>query len=151
MSAVRDHFERLPRVPFERPLRIREGGRVVRLKAENLSLGGMFVQAEQPLDVGARIKVSLESREQALLLGEAEVVWRRSGSYPGEGKLGSHGFGLRFLNLEPTAQSLVEAVVRHGGTSQFQWGRSLDPEEPTRPDHPAAELPPEPKTDPSLN
>jgi PilZ domain len=104
------------------------------MRATNLSLGGMFLEDEQPPRVGDRVMVALETGTHALQLGEAEVVWRRSGSSPG-GRLplGPLGCGLRFLALGPTGRSLVEAVVRHGGTSSVMVP-ALSPEEPTKPE-----------------
>jgi hypothetical protein len=148
---VDDFPKRLPCVPFDRPVRVAEGARVTRLRACNLSLGGMFLESERPPDLGARVSIALDTAKPALHLGEAEVVWRASDSSPGtKHPPGRHGFGLRFVLLAPTARSLVEAMVRHGGTSSVHGQPALSSEEPTHPEG-VAVLDDEPTTDPSLN
>jgi hypothetical protein len=146
-----DYPQRLPRVPFDRPIQVGEGAHVSRLRACNLSLGGMFVEANRPPKLGTRLSIALDTARPALHLGEAEVVWRVSDSTPGTRHAPSrYGFGLRFVSLVPTAQSLVEAMVRHGGTSSIQGARAISPEAPTRPEgYPI--LDDEPDTDPGLN
>jgi hypothetical protein len=138
----------LHRVPFDRPIRISTSEKAEHFRAGNLSLGGMFVQAERPPVVGDRVVVALEAGSRTLPLGQAEVVWRRSGSNPGEQQpLPRLGFGLKFLDLEPGARSLVEAVVKHGGTSSARVGSPDD--EPTQPGRtPPPTLDEEPKTTP---
>jgi hypothetical protein len=138
---------RLHRVPFDRPIRVSAGEKAHLCRAGNLSLGGMFIQAERPPTIGDRVQVALEAGTRTLPIGEAEVVWRRSGSNPGEQQpLDRLGFGVKFLMLEPGARSLVEAVVKHGGTSSAHLPASPD-EEPTQPDRWSA-LDAEPKTTP---
>jgi hypothetical protein len=147
MAPGHAYAPRLPRVPFRRTIVIAFGSRVSALKAANLSLGGMFIEDEQPPIVGERIAVSLETEQEALPLGDGEVVWRSSGSDPGHSlPLAPHGFGLRFLLLRPTARSLVEAVVRHGGISTAA-SSTLPKEAPTKPDS----LDPEPPTKPTIH
>ena len=127
--------QRLPRVPFDRPIQIRNGRRVEQMRALNLSLGGMFVESDaRPFGVGTRLAVALDTGPMGLSLGEAEVVWRAEGDHP--------GFGLRFTTLQPTGRSLVEAVVRHGGTSSLTPNQ-LSAEETTKPE---ANLPPLPSS-----
>jgi hypothetical protein len=144
------HQTRLHRVPFDRPIRISNGERAELFRAGNLSLGGMFIQAERPPVVGDRVDVSLEAGSRTLPLGQAEVVWRRSGSSPGDQQpLPSLGFGVKFLTLEPGARSLVEAVVKHGGTSSARLSPDEEPTQPGRRPVPEAQvLDEEPKTTP---
>jgi hypothetical protein len=144
------HQTRLHRVPFDRPIRIFNGERAELFRAGNLSLGGMFIQAERPPVVGDRVQVALEAGKRTLPLGEAEVVWRRSGSNPGEQQpLPQLGFGVKFLDLEPGARSLVEAVVKHGGTSSARLSPDEEPTQPGRRPAPDVQvLDEEPKTTP---
>jgi hypothetical protein len=111
----------------------------------------MFVEADRPPKLGTRLSIALDTARPALHLGEAEVVWRVSDSTPGTRNAPSHhGFGLRFVSLAPTARSLVEAMVKHGGTSSIRGNPGLSPEEPTQPEgYPI--LDDEPDTDPGLN
>jgi hypothetical protein len=96
----------------------------------------MFIEAQRPPTVGEHLLVALEAGPRTIPFGEAEVVWRRSGSNPGEHPpLTSLGFGLKFIALDPGARSLVEAVVKHGGTSSMKV--DSDDEEPTHPDRPS--------------
>ena len=124
--SLEQYQQRLPRVPFNRPIRIRDGRRVEQMRAINLSLGGMFVLSDAAsFGIGTRLAVALDTGPMGLSLGEAEVVWRTQGPQA--------GFGLRFTSLQPTGRSLVEAVVRHGGTSSLT-PNALSTEEPTKPE-----------------
>jgi len=134
------HSSRLPRVPFQRAIRA-EGKVGMRVfQAANLSLGGMFLEAAQPPFVGTRLAISLDTGDASLRLGEAEVVWRAA----------QQGFGLRFVSLDATGRSLVEAVVRHGGIGS-PGGERIGSEAPTQPGFRPSSLASEPKTDPFLN
>lgn len=109
-------LKRLPRVPFDRPVRVRvlhEGRQPTRrLRARNLSLGGMFVRAEAPPPLGAQVWVEVEWADSVMPWAQARVVWcRASGGADPEA-----GFGLRFESVERTARRLIETVVMHGGS-----------------------------------
>lgn len=110
-------LSRLPRVDFNRQICVApvDGtGSMERLWAVNVSLGGLCVRSAAPLPPGTRVRLSLDGTEQLLPFGEAEVVWQKGPSRPGE-ELG--GFGLRFIKLKDAGARLVETLVRHGGSS----------------------------------
>ena len=106
---------RLPRVDFVQQVCVVPldgSGRMERLWAVNLSLGGMCLRSPQPPVPGTRVSVSLDSPQQLLPLAEAEVVWQSMSATLGE----QHGgFGLRFTDLK--AKALIHTLVEHGGTT----------------------------------
>jgi hypothetical protein len=103
--------QRLPRVPFHRPLAITpEGDERRQLQALDLSLGGMFVKADESPPLGTRLSLELGAAGRFLGFAEGEVAWVRS--------RGDRGFGVRFTQLPPNAQALVEHLVARGGTGE---------------------------------
>lgn len=110
-------LKRLPRVPFDRPVRVRvlNAGKqpTRRLRARNLSLGGMFVCAEQPPPVGAQVWVEVEWSDSVMPWAQARVAWCSAGTTKGA----EAGFGLRFELVERSARRLLETVVMHGGSA----------------------------------
>jgi PilZ domain/AMIN domain len=107
---------RPPRVPFVRGVCVTADGdgEGQEFKAVNLSLGGLFVRAERAPLPGTHVQVDLEAAGRFLFLADGEVV-RAAIEKDG-------GFGVRFTNLRPNAQALVEHLVARGGT-----GGELEP------------------------
>ncbi len=106
---------RLPRVPFQRPVRVRSAdgrGPSRKLWAMNLSTGGMFIRSADPPPVGARLRIEVEWASTVIHLGEGEVVWSRS-----TGEDYTAGFGLRFTRMDQQSKHLVDALVKHGGAT----------------------------------
>ncbi|HZH04280.1 MAG TPA: PilZ domain-containing protein [Myxococcaceae bacterium] len=115
--APSDSLKRLLRVPFRRPVHVALLERQVpqqRLWAENLSSGGMFIRAAEPLEPGVRVSLSLESAVGLVPFAEGEVVWRRA--YDENSERTATGFGLRFTSLRPESRALVDVFIKHGGT-----------------------------------
>jgi uncharacterized protein (TIGR02266 family) len=111
-ATVRPRF-RGRRVTFMYPLQIQvvdRPGVTLRAHATNLSMGGMFIYALQPLPVGTQVRIALDVKGRPLLLAEAEVRWVRGSafkSYPW-----CPGFGVRFTRLSsPKAVDLVRYLV----------------------------------------
>jgi uncharacterized protein (TIGR02266 family) len=118
-------LRRLPRVPFVSRLCVvpSDGtGALFHAWSQNLSLGGMYVRTAKVLGRGTRVTLALETNDHLVQLGEAEVAWERGPSNSAEGSntpsRDPGGFGVRFVDLRPEAKTLVEAVVRHGGSSE---------------------------------
>jgi uncharacterized protein (TIGR02266 family) len=105
-------FSRPPRVPFQRPVRVRSAdgvGPSKRLWALNLSVGGMFIRSADPLPLGTRVRIEVEWAATVIPLAEAEVVWRRE-----MGEEQSAGFGLRFTRVDHAARELLSSLVKLG-------------------------------------
>jgi hypothetical protein len=114
---------RLPRVPFGRAVSVTPDGDsedAQHLQAVNLSLGGMFVQSDLLYPPGTHLSVALAAAGRMLNFAEGEVVWVKP---PNGGTTG--GFGLRFTQLPPRAEALVEYLIARGGTGQSA-PRSID-------------------------
>src|SRR5262245_8536879 len=98
---------RPPRVPFKRPLAVIAHGERQELEAANLSLGGVFVRADGGLPRGTPVTLELGAAGRWLGFAEGEVVWCKR-----------RGYGVRFTELKPNAQALVEHLVARGGTGE---------------------------------
>lgn len=104
------------RVPFETSVRLKfdrfQG--FVEQYCGNLSLGGMFVNSDEPPPLGTEVAIEFQLEDGfELIRGRGRVAWVRA---PGDG--GEPGFGLRFLELTPGSRELifrlVERRVREG-------------------------------------
>lgn len=106
--------ERLPRVPFTRPVFVTVAGaaaRPRRLLAANVSNGGMFVRSEARPRPGTKLSLSLEARGQVLAFAEGEVIWCTDpASANQQNRL--PGFGVRFVRfLHPRSEDLLDHLV----------------------------------------
>ena len=80
-----------------------------RIACRNLSLGGAFLEMSEPPARGTAIRLVLELVPVGTSIGlEAEVVWARpempDRQFPA-------GVGVRFINLDDKARSLLEQTV----------------------------------------
>lgn len=96
-----------PRIPLARPIRIGSPGGLpyATVSARDLSVGGLFVDAERSVKVGSRfsIEVNLDGGDRVYVT-EAEVTDNR--------RLGrASGFGARFVKISDDARRLIEAQV----------------------------------------
>lgn len=95
-----------PRVAHDATVEIEAGGRA---RAVNLSTGGIYVAAEQPLDPGAQVHLKVNLRDGASPVDvEGEVVWRAGG-----------GMALRFVGLDDVARGRIQRVVQKREATQF--------------------------------
>ncbi len=98
---------RSARVPLDRAVRIGPPGGLpyAAVSARDLSAGGLFVDAERSVRVGARFSVEVPLGEgDRVYVAEAEVVDNRS-------RGGARGFGARFVTLSEEARSMLEEEV----------------------------------------
>ncbi len=98
---------------------------------QNLSRSGMFLGTPRPAPVGARLRIDCELVDgSGRIRGVVRVMWVRHEA-AGSGR--PAGMGLRFLNLEPGSEALIDDVLARGdiGTSGRR-ARSDPPEQ--RPD-----------------
>lgn len=107
MSAAPPERRISARIPLDRPIRIGppHGLPYAAVSARDLSAGGLFVDAERNVRVGARfsVEVTLEN-EDRVYVAEAEVVDNRCSAR-------GAGFGCRFVSLSDEARRLLEAEV----------------------------------------
>src|SRR6266542_3974909 len=88
-----------PRVPHDATVELSSGSVA---RAINLSVGGIFVAAEAPLDPGAHIQLKVNLLDgRAPVAVEGEVVWRAD-----------HGMALRFIGLEEAARLRIQQLVK---------------------------------------
>ena len=95
-----------PRIAHDATVEIGDGhrGRTV-----NLSTGGIFVTAEEPLDPGAQVHLKVNLRDGASPLDvEAQVLRRADG-----------GMAMRFLELDDVARRRIQRVVQKREPTQF--------------------------------
>ena len=95
-----------PRVAHDATVEIgdRHRGRAV-----NLSTGGIFVAAEEPLDPGAKVHLKVNLRDGASPLDvEAQVLRRADG-----------GMALRFLELDDVGKRRIQRLVQKREPTQF--------------------------------
>ena len=114
-----------------------------------VSMGGMFVPSEEPLEPGTRchLEVGLEDGFR-LIAGLSEVVWTRERA---QGEDRPAGMGLRFRDLEEGSRDLVFAIVERRleeglaiseGAVELETLLSGAAERRRRAERPAAESPP---------
>jgi hypothetical protein len=118
------------RVPVSGPIRVGPPHREphARLSATDLSTGGLFIDADRPVRVGARFCAEIVlSDGRHLYIPEAEVAYNRDRPH-------GAGFGVRFVNVsEETRRLLEEEVARLGSEPMAEDGVDIeiDPPEPT--------------------
>jgi hypothetical protein len=99
-----------PRIPIFAPIKLGPPKDEVcsELTLEDLSLGGMFIQCPEPVQVGAKFSAELSLPDgRAVYVPEVEVRYNRSGE-----EERSSGFGAEFVNLPPEVQAkLADATA----------------------------------------
>src|SRR5690242_3936815 len=95
-----------PRVAHDATVELGQGRRG---RAVNLSTGGIFVAAEEPLAPGAEVHLKVNLRDGAQPLdANAQVVWRADG-----------GMALRFVDLDDMARRRIQRLVQKREPTQF--------------------------------
>ncbi len=95
-----------PRVPHDATVEFGEGHRA---RAVNLSTGGIFIAADEPLDPGAQVHLKVNLRDGAAPLDvEAQVVRSADG-----------GMALRFVELDDVGKRRIQRVVQKREPTQF--------------------------------
>ena len=96
-----------PRIPLTKPVRVGPPGGLPQspVSAADLSGGGLFIDADRPVRVGARFSVQIPlATGSSVYVEEAEVVYNRhTASAP--------GFGVRFLRMNPASQAAIAQEV----------------------------------------
>ncbi len=95
-----------PRVAHDATVELGEGRRV---RAVNLSMGGIFVAADETLSPGEQVHLKVNLRDGAQPLdADAEVVWRADS-----------GMALRFVGLDDVAKKRIQRLVHKREPTQF--------------------------------
>ena len=133
------HFER-QRVPLESKvsLKFKEFRGFITEYSQNISLGGMFLAAENPQPAGTVFDFEFKLADEfSLIHGIGEVVWSREESADPEKP---SGMGVRFLHIDGAGEKLIGRMVQEhverGGTP-FELGT---PEDALSPGPPAVAL-----------
>jgi uncharacterized protein (TIGR02266 family) len=111
----------LTRVTLETPVRLRRGRDDAFGTARNVSRGGMFVQATEPLPPDSEVELHFELPDAASEIAPtAKVVWRRNRS---DGA--APGMGLQFLRLDRDSADRIDDFV-------YQYAAPEAPRRPAR-------------------
>jgi len=115
---LRQSVRGLIRVPLDTDVRLGLQNREAWGRAQNISRGGMFIEASTTLEPDTELALEFQLPNFAeALVPTAKVVWRR-----GESSTNRPGLGLRFLKLDRvSAQHLDDYVYEHA-TSQPEAG-----------------------------
>lgn len=107
-----DERRRGPRVPLSPIVQVQYADleEFLSLHASNLSQGGLFLETEQPHEVGALLYMQFFLRDGSPLIeAMGRVVWTRPPpGAPGE----PAGMGIAFISLDERSRALVDRVVR---------------------------------------
>ncbi len=99
----------LTRAALETPVRLRSGKHDAFGVARNLSRGGMFVQAAQPLPPDSEVELQFQLPDvDSAMAPTAKVVWRRE---HGGGEAPAPGMGLQFLQLDRDSADRIDDFV----------------------------------------
>ena len=118
------------RIPLTKPVRVGAPGGLPQspVSAADLSVGGMFIDADRPVRVGARFSVQVPlASGSSVYIEEAEVVYNRQAS-------SAPGFGVRFVLIDPATEAAI-------GQEVARLSPKTLPEMPNRPNSMVAEAP----------
>ena len=95
------------RIPLTKPVRVGPPGGLPQspVSAADLSSGGLFIDADRPVRIGARFSVQVPlANGTSVYVEEAEVVYnRQTASAP--------GFGVRFIRVNPSSQAAIQEEI----------------------------------------
>ncbi len=100
------------RVPVKLPVQVREGGRLHVASAEDLSVSGVFLKSDAPLNKDSAIEIRLEATD-----GKPLVMF---GKIKRTEKQAEDGCGVYFLHPDPASKEMLEALVRSKKAERLQ-------------------------------
>lgn len=108
----------LPRVDFHHRVRVTNSSGEAWVQAENLSRGGIYIEAEEPLPLRAEVQLEFSLPEASTpITPTAEVVWlRRATNAPA-------GMGLRFLGLDGQSFRALSDYVQERAVLPIEGSR----------------------------
>lgn len=78
--------------------------------SNDISRGGVFIKAKNPLAVGTLLKFEFLLQDQSTLIhGVGRVVWRRDEQEADENN--PAGMGIKFIKMDPDSRSVVQRIV----------------------------------------
>ncbi len=95
------------RIPLSSRVRIGPPGGLPTslVSASDLSAGGLFIDADREVRVGARFSVDVPLEDGSrVYISEAEVAYNRD-------RASSSGFGVRFVGIDPDAERLIQQAI----------------------------------------
>ena len=120
-EAERRISDRIPvRIPAGIYFKDKKGG-VVDGEILNLSLGGAYIRADVPVEVGREVLIEVRFTEASFVpatitqnnvdLTTASIVrWQQSGGEPPKTVT---GFGVQFKNLSPESDGFLMKIIQH--------------------------------------
>jgi len=110
MPRTRHERRAEPRIPLRIQIQYRTADQFFQDYMQNLSSGGIFIETEQPLKVGTRLKVQFcLPRMKKAILADGVVV-RKVDVGPGNPGLG--GMGIQFSDLNAEDKCSLDEYVR---------------------------------------
>jgi len=104
-----DKGEREPRRAVRVGLTFEDFRSFITTYASNISMGGMFIRASNPLSPGTLCKMDVKLKDGfPLIRGLSEVAWTRDRA---EGPDRPPGMGIRFRDLEQKSRDLIYEIV----------------------------------------
>jgi uncharacterized protein (TIGR02266 family) len=100
---------RQPRLPIKLEVEYRTAGAFLVSYSVNLSKGGIFIETETPLPVGAQIDLQFEVPGAGALQVSGVVAWARQGAFDGL----PDGMGIQFENLDEQYGGIIDGLVRN--------------------------------------
>jgi uncharacterized protein (TIGR02266 family) len=97
------------RLPFTMEVRYRTAGAFLVSYSVNLSKGGIFIESEAPLPVGARVSLHFDVPGAGALEVDGTVAWVRTHVDPSEPPA---GMGVEFDELDADWGATIDAMVR---------------------------------------
>jgi type IV pilus assembly protein PilZ len=99
---------RQPRIPISLEVQYRTTGAFLVAYSINLSKGGIFVETNEPLEVGERVSLAFEVPGAGKLEVDGAVAWVRSGDQDGL----PDGMGVQFDTLDGKYGARIDGMVR---------------------------------------
>jgi uncharacterized protein (TIGR02266 family) len=107
-----------PRVALVAEVDVASGNNFFVGRTRDLSVGGLFIETDVQIDVGAPLTVELDLQKKRFRFS-AEVVWTLVGK---DKKV--VGVGVRFISLSPPARKAIEDFMKLREPLSFE----MDPE-----------------------
>ncbi|HWM86851.1 MAG TPA: TIGR02266 family protein [Kofleriaceae bacterium] len=95
------------RVPFCVRVQFRNASSLLIAYSVNLSRGGVFLETEEPVDLGSEVTLQLEVPRAGPVLLSGRVTWRRAQA----DKDGPVGIGVEFEDMVDTLGELIDSLV----------------------------------------
>jgi len=96
------------RIPISVRVTKLDSGSFTYYQASNISVGGMFLKADNPLQPGSRLRLSFSLGEDEGIEVDAEVVRVQP---PGADTTHPSGMGIKFLGLTPESRDAIKSFV----------------------------------------